>query len=153
EILREHTSWSLLEILEDKERLDQTDVAQPALFALEYALARTWQAWGIEPAAVLGHSAGEYVAACLAGVFSLEDWLRLIVASGRGMQACPQGSMLACFAPPASVDEQTRTMRGPPEIAALNGPENTVVSGDRQAIEELQACLTERGILCRDLGV
>ena len=108
ELLRNYWPWSLRNVLDDEALLDRTDVAQPALFALEYALARTWQAWGIEPAAVLGHHAGEYVAACIAGVFSLADGLRLIVERGRAMQACPAGAMLACFAPLEKMQEIIR---------------------------------------------
>ncbi len=152
-VLRTLCDWSLLEVLEDETRLARTDFAQPAIFALEYALARTWQAWGIEPAAVLGHSVGEYVAACIAGVFSLEDGLRLVVERGRGMQACPEGAMLACFATLDTIQDSMGAWGDRLEVAALNGPESIVVAGDCLAVREFQTCLTERGIACKDLRV
>ena len=108
EAVRSHLDRPLLEVLfargEAAELLHETAYTQPALFAIEYALAQLWQAWGIVPAAVLGHSVGELVAACVAGVFTLEDGLRLAAARGRLMQSLPKsGSMAAVFAPEAVV--------------------------------------------------
>ncbi|HEX4964285.1 MAG TPA: amino acid adenylation domain-containing protein, partial [Thermoanaerobaculia bacterium] len=107
-------------------RLQETGLAQPALFAVEYALARLWMRWGVEPAALLGHSLGEYVAACLAGVFALEDALRLVAARGRLMQARPAGAMLAV---PLSEAALTPRLTPALALAAVNGPALCVVSG------------------------
>src|SRR5262249_30249910 len=98
-IIQELGVGPLQEALNDPSRMDQADLAQPVLFAVEYALAQVWRHWGIEPAALLGHSVGEYIAACIAGVLTLEDGMRLIARRGQLMQACPEGAMLACFAP------------------------------------------------------
>ena len=158
-ILQGYLGESLLEVLypncnEENPRLNQTAYTQPALFALEYALAKLWQAWGVEPTAVMGHSVGEYVAACIAGVFSLEDGLKLIAERGRLMQALPQtGSMLAVFAPANSLEEMLAPYCGRATIAAFNGPENTVISGERQVLDELARQLEDRGIENRPLIV
>lgn len=137
----------------DPARMEQTDTAQPALFALGYSLALTWRAWGIEPAALLGHSVGEYPAACLSGVLSLEDGLRLIAHRGRLMQACPEGAMLACFAPLEVVQSHVARWNGQLEVAAINGTENVVVSGNPAEAMALREELAAHGIESRLLPV
>jgi amino acid adenylation domain-containing protein len=129
-------------------RLAQTDLAQPALFAVEYALALLWQEWGVRPAAMLGHSIGEYVAACLSGVFTLGDALALVAARGRLMQGLPAGAMLAVPRP----EEEVRELLGAAlSLAAVNGPGFSVVSGPAEAVEALARKLGEEGVDCRRL--
>jgi acyl transferase domain-containing protein/acyl carrier protein/2-polyprenyl-3-methyl-5-hydroxy-6-metoxy-1,4-benzoquinol methylase len=126
--------------------LDETANTQPALFAVEYALARTLQSWGVEPDAVMGHSVGEYVAACIAGVFSLRDGLKLIAARGRLMQALPRDGAMAAILGRADVVLQTvKEADGKVSVAALNGPANTVISGRRAAVEEIGRRLEQGG--------
>lgn len=127
-------------------QLKQTAFTQPALFVIEYALARLWQSWGIEPHALIGHSIGEYVAACLASVFSLKDALALIALRGRLMQALPAGAMLAVLLP-----EQALVLPADISLAAVNGPSHCVVSGPLAAIDALRRQLAERGVECRAL--
>ncbi|HLF26567.1 MAG TPA: SDR family oxidoreductase, partial [Anaerolineae bacterium] len=128
--------------------LDQTALAQPALFAWEYALAKLWLAWGIHPQALIGHSIGEYVAACLAGVFSLEDALKLVATRGQLMQSLPAGAMLAVFLPEPDV----RPLLDPAlSLAAVNGPAACVVSGSMEAVAALEQRLAARAIDCRRL--
>jgi len=131
-----------------QQQLQQTWLAQPALFVVEYALAQLWMAWGIKPQALLGHSLGEYVAACLAGVFSLDDALRLVAARGRLMQQMLPGRMLAVF---LSEEALQPYLGGSLWLAAHNGPELCVVSGTSVAIADLQARLQAQGIACRPL--
>lgn len=123
--------------------IHQTWLTQPALFAVEYALARLWMHWGIEPAAMLGHSLGEYVAACLAGVFRLEDALKLVSLRGRLMQQMPEGAMLAV---PLSEEQLRPRLTAVLAIAAVNGPAQCVVSGALDAIAMLKTQLKEEGI-------
>jgi amino acid adenylation domain-containing protein len=132
--------------------LAQTALAQPALFAVEYALAQLWMSWGVRPRAMIGHSLGEYVAACLAGVFSLEDGLRLVAERGRLMQELPPGAMLAAALPEAAAEGLLAELatRGV-ELAAINGPAAAVFSGDGEEIERLYRALAGRGIDCRRL--
>jgi acyl transferase domain-containing protein len=134
--------------------LDDTAYTQPALFAVEYALAALWRSWGIEPTAVMGHSIGEYVAACIAGVFTLEDALRLIAARGRLMSELPRnGSMAAVF---AGEEQVRRALAGHEEalsIAATNGPASTVISGRTDAVETVMARLVADGVQCQRLNV
>ncbi|HYX23367.1 MAG TPA: amino acid adenylation domain-containing protein, partial [Thermoanaerobaculia bacterium] len=129
-------------------RLEQTALAQPALFAVEYALAELLREWGIRPAAMLGHSIGEYVAACLAGVFSLEDALALVAARGRLMQELPAGAMLVVPRPEA---ETRRLLTGGLSLAAVNGPSFAVVSGPAGEVDALARGLAEQGIEARRL--
>ncbi|MFM7450650.1 MAG: type I polyketide synthase [Leptolyngbyaceae cyanobacterium] len=129
-------------------QLQQTGVLQPALFAVEYALAQVWIAWGIQPTALLGHSLGEYVAACLAGVFSLEDALALVALRGRLMQSLPAGSMLSV---PLSAERVQPWLTPEISLAVVNGAERCVVSGPCEAIADLEQQLQSRGIDCRKL--
>ncbi|AFY93865.1 type I polyketide synthase [Chamaesiphon minutus] len=126
--------------------LGQTRYTQPALFAIEYALAQLWQSWGVKPAAAIGHSIGEFVAACLAGVFSLADALELVAMRGKLMWDLPTGSMLSVRLPAAEIEP-----RLPAEIAisAINGPNLCVVSGSTPAIERLQQELEAQEIVCK----
>nr|VFK20020.1 MAG: 8-amino-7-oxononanoate synthase [Candidatus Kentron sp. LFY] len=138
----------------DTESLDQTIHTQPALFALEYALAKLWQSWGVTPDAVMGHSVGEYVAACVVGVFSLEDGLKLIAARGRLMQTlCETGDMLALPVEESKALELIAPFGGEISIAAINGPSSVVISGTHQAIEAVSAELTAKGIEAKPLSV
>ncbi|HEX6290282.1 MAG TPA: SDR family NAD(P)-dependent oxidoreductase [Herpetosiphonaceae bacterium] len=138
------------------ERLNQTAFAQPALFVIEYALAQLWMSWGIQPVAMIGHSIGEYVAATLAGVLSLEDALALVAARGRLMQALPGGSMLAVF---LAEHELRPMLHGVPSgpgtrdlaLAAVNGPRHCVVSGPDAAITALERQLSAQGVEWRRL--
>ncbi|MBS0433236.1 MAG: aminotransferase class III-fold pyridoxal phosphate-dependent enzyme, partial [Proteobacteria bacterium] len=123
--------------------LAETRYTQPALFAVEYALAKLWESFGIVPRAMLGHSSGEYVAAALAGVFSLEDAIALVCARGAAMFAQPSGAMLAVR---ASADRLSTLLPEGVEIAALNAPQLTVVSGRDAAIAEFESRLTAAGI-------
>jgi amino acid adenylation domain-containing protein len=129
-------------------RIQETALAQPALFAVEYALARLWMAWGLQPEAMLGHSLGEYVAACLAGVFSLEDGLALVAARGRLMQSLPAGAMLAV---PLSEEETLSLLADGVSLAAVNAPSLCVVSGPEAEIEAVHARLAEHGLEGRRL--
>jgi acyl transferase domain-containing protein len=135
-------------------RLDDTAFTQPALFALEWALAQLWMHWGVQPTALIGHSVGEYVAACVAGVFSLEDAARLIAGRARLMAALPAGGgMLAVLAEPRRVEAALVPHGGTLVVAGYNGPRNTVVAGPLPQLEILQNTLTAEGVECRRLKV
>ncbi|MEZ4869000.1 MAG: SDR family NAD(P)-dependent oxidoreductase [Caldilineaceae bacterium] len=173
EILRKYLDESILAVIFDNQMtgwqddrmsqssghpviLSQTMYTQPALFALEYALATLWQSWGIQPRVVMGHSVGEIVAACIAGVFSLEDGLKLVTARGRLMQALPQnGAMVAISVtnePPvdelvestapsleAQIQQLIAPYAGQVSIAAINSPHNIVIAGHRDTIDQIVA--------------
>ncbi|QRK05997.1 acyltransferase domain-containing protein [Archangium violaceum] len=159
-LLRPLMERPLLEVLFAKEGvaeaelLTETRYTQPALFALEYALAELWRSWGVVPQAVLGHSVGELVAACVAGVFSLEDGLKLIAERARLMHSLPRdGEMAAVFAGEAEVAESLRLHEGRVSLAAINGPTETVISGERQAVLAVVESFQGKGIKTRALQV
>ena len=134
---------SSLDATQASSALAQTHLAQPALFAMEMALARLLQSWGLAPSSVMGHSVGEFSAACLAGMFELEDAMRLVATRGRLMQAQAAGRMLAVRAPA----ERIQNLLAPGvAIAAINAPALTVVSGATEAIDALAAVLEQQGI-------
>jgi acyl transferase domain-containing protein len=130
------------------QRLNQTSITQPALFSVEYSLAQLWMSWGIRPQAMIGHSIGEYVAACLSGVFSLEDGLALIAERGRLMQELPVGSMVAV---PIAAGDVVAMLDEELSVAAINELNSCVVSGATLAIERFEARLSDLGLTCRRL--
>ncbi len=146
--LLEQDIRELIYAANDSDQLAQTRYTQPALFTIEYALAKLWQSWGIQPTAMVGHSIGEFVAACLAGVFSLADALKLVAARGQLMWDLPAGSMLSVRMPVAELEP-----RLPAEIsiAAINSRSLCVVSGTTTAIEQLQQALAADEIVCKML--
>lgn len=155
-ILERHLQLDLRTVLypsaersdEASEQLTQTQLTQPALFVIEYALARLWMRLGARPAALIGHSIGEYVAACIAGLFTLEDALQVVVERGRLMQQAPHGAMLAV---PLSEKELLTRLNGELSLAAVNAPSLCVVSGKVEPIEGFERKLGEEGLVCRRL--
>ncbi len=146
----------LLEVLFDTDRLSggksaetlrHTSFAQPALFALEMGLARLWQSWGVEPDVVLGHSVGQYAAACVAGVFSLEDGARLIAERGRMFGGLPEGGRMVAVFTDAKHVEEIASEFPRVSVAAYNGP-NTVLSGPGEDLEEISIRFSDEGIRC-----
>ncbi|WP_395665188.1 amino acid adenylation domain-containing protein [Methylocella sp.] len=155
EILRPILDADLCALLygADHERLDAaalqaTQYAQPALFSVGYALATLWRGFGVTPAYMIGHSIGEFVGACLAGVFSHEDALRLIAERGRLMQEMPKGSMTAVRLPEA---ELAPHLGGDLALAAVNGPKLCVAAGPDAAVAALEETLAARGVMTRRL--
>ena len=130
------------------QQLTQTALTQPALFVIEYALAQLWLAWGLQPQAMIGHSIGEYVAACLAGVMSLPDALLLVAARGRLMQQMPHGTMLGV---PLSEADVQSYLNERLSVAVVNGPASCVIAGTPEAVGELQTRLEAQGLRPRAL--
>ena len=147
-VLRDELGFDLRERLfaDDAEALRETGLTQPAIFAMEYALARLWMSYGVTPVAMLGHSVGEFVAAVIAGVMSLAGGARLVARRGRLMQALPAGSMLS-----VRLDAAQLATRLPAtvSIAAENAPNACVVSGETALIQAFQAELEQAGAACR----
>ncbi|MEM9212767.1 MAG: beta-ketoacyl synthase N-terminal-like domain-containing protein [Cyanobacteria bacterium P01_F01_bin.150] len=131
-----------------KSKINSTQYAQPALFTIEYALAKLWMSWGIRPQGLIGHSIGEYVAAAIAGVFSLEDAIALVARRGQLMQSCQPGSMLSVAASEVQV---VRLLEPETELAVVNGAELCVVSGPEGAIVQLEQRCQKEGLNARIL--
>ncbi|MFF9481895.1 SDR family NAD(P)-dependent oxidoreductase [Streptomyces sp. NPDC014733] len=159
ELLRPHLERPLLDVLHpedgDATALNETGYAQPAVFAVEYALAQLWRSWGVEPVAVLGHSFGEYVAACVAGAMSLEDGLKMAVARSRLMQSLAgTGAMAAIAAPELVVAEEiARYSADRIAIGAVNGPTSTTISGEREIVEAVCKTFNDRGVRAKPLHI
>jgi acyl transferase domain-containing protein len=157
ELLETHLELDLRQVIYPRdehaaavEQLTQTWLTQPAMFVLEYALAQMWMAWGVRPQAMIGHSVGEYVAACVAGVLSLEDALRLVSARGKMMQRLPAGAMIAA---PLSAEQLQPVLLTDERLslAAINSPDFCVISGAFEAIEACERRLAEQGVKTRRL--
>ncbi|MFN6560885.1 MAG: type I polyketide synthase [Nostoc sp. ChiSLP01] len=156
DILRSYLDIPLLELLwgSSSHLLDQTAYTQPAIFAVEYALYQLWQSWGIQPNAVLGHSVGEYVAACVAGVFSLEDGLKLIATRAKLMQALPSdGAMAAVLVDKSVLLQALSPYAQEVVIAAYNGPRSFTISGTVEALQAVCINLEARGGRTKRLSV
>ena len=164
EVLRSHLGISILEVLYPKEGdsdreqsasvIDKTIYTQAALFVLEYALAQLWRSWGIEPEALIGHSLGEYVAATVAGVFSLDDGLFLVASRARLMQSLKQdGAMAAVFADENRVAQALKPYEQDVSLASINGPKNVVISGRRRSVEAMLIDLKKENINAVSLNV
>ena len=152
-----HLEHGLLEVLFDDSQaalLESSAYAQPATFAIEYAVCQLWKAWGVTPEVVLGHSLGEYAAACVAGLLSLDDALEVVAERGRLTDALPEGgAMGAVFANPDAVMARIRERTADLVLAAFNGPEHAVVSGDRRAVQSLLSEFEAEGVRVRLLRV
>jgi acyl transferase domain-containing protein/SAM-dependent methyltransferase/acyl carrier protein len=135
-------------------RIDRTGFTQPALFAIEVALAELWRTWGIVPSVVMGHSVGEYVAACVAGMMTMEEGLGLVIERARLMEALPEGGAMAAV---LADEERVRAACAPysrtVSIAAINGPRNVVVSGAAADVEAIRLSVAAAGMESRPLAV
>ena len=155
-LLRDHLGRSLLEIVfgTDEELLTRTRYTQPALFVVQYALARLWRRWGIEPAVVLGHSVGEYAAACAAGILTVEDGLAVVAERARLMDELPAGgAMASVFASPKQVAAALCGREEELAIAAINGRRQVVLSGAEDPLTEVLAQFEQDGVRVKRLAV
>jgi acyl transferase domain-containing protein/SAM-dependent methyltransferase len=147
----------LLDVLRDTSAttpVNQTSYAQPLMFAIEYALAMLWRSWGVEPVAVLGHSLGEYTAACIAGVLRLNDALRLVAERGQLTKLlASDGAMATVFASHDVVANEIAFASGALTIAGYNGPEHFVVSGEPHAISAMLARMQKAEVRCKPLEI
>ncbi|MDB9520157.1 type I polyketide synthase [Roseofilum reptotaenium CS-1145] len=161
QILRDELEYSILDVISGKSSqgtedslLNQTAYTQPALFVIEYALCQLWQSWGVQPQGVMGHSVGEYVAATIAGVLSLAEGLKLIAARGRLMQQLPSGGgMISVMTSESKVRDRISPYAEQVAIAAINGPESVVISGENEALQAIATTLESEGIKTKPLVV
>jgi pimaricinolide synthase PimS1 len=157
EALAPHVEWSLEAVLrgrDDASALRRVDVIQPALFAVMVSLAKLWEACGVSPDVVVGHSQGEIAAVCVAGGLSLADAARLIALRSRALVALEgHGGMLALSCDPARIEPRLERLEGVVSVAAVNGPSSLVLSGDRDALRQLQAECEQEGIRARSIAV
>src|SRR5208337_3294637 len=159
ELLKPQLDKPLFDILfardeESRVRLNETKYTQPALFALQYGLTQLWRTWGIEPEWVMGHSLGEFAAACAAGVLGLEDALRLVVGRGALLQSLPRsGGMLAVGADETTTTDVIRPWAADLSLAAINGVRDTVVSGRLSALADVARIFVARGVRTTELSV
>lgn len=138
----------------DKSLINETEFTQPALFIIEYALAKLWINWGVNPDYLIGHSIGEYSAACIAGVFDLETGIKLTALRGKLMQNLPQnGSMVAVFSNVESVIDTLNKLNGKVSIAGINGLNNIVISGEKESVSRALSLFDQKGIETRNLKV
>jgi len=157
-LVRPYLDRPLLSVIypqtDELSRLHEMIYAQPAMFTMEYALAKLWLSWGIQPDFLLGHSLGEYAAACLAGVFRLADGLKLVVERGRLMQMETEpGWMVVAFAAEEQVLAALSPYKGEASIAAVNGPSNVTISGRAEAVRAVMDMLAEQGVQTRKLNI
>lgn len=149
--IRDFINTDLGQKAQFQDDLRNTCFAQPALFVVEYAIAKLWMSWGINPSAMIGHSLGEYVAACIAGVFSLEDALKIVSARSRLMQSMPTGSMMAVSLPEPELQKRLKDLQIQLDIAAINAPALCVVSGLNEKVHTLRESLESQSTQCRIL--
>lgn len=156
QLMNKYLDQPLLSIMwgDNSKLLDETQYTQPAIFALQYALTQLWSSLGVQASCVTGHSIGEYAAAVYAGVMSLEDAVHLICARGKLMATlCEKGSMAAVFASAEETRNVIETIDSVIDVAAVNGPRNCVISGEKHAVEQAVALLTDHKIKAKALQV
>ncbi|GAA5013325.1 SDR family NAD(P)-dependent oxidoreductase [Streptomyces siamensis] len=156
EALDRHLDEPLGPVLSDGERVNRTGFTQPALFAVQYALAKMWESWGVRPTALIGHSLGEITAACVAGVHSLDDAARLVTARARLMEALPAGGVMETLVCDEETVRAAIAEAGPVplvSVAAVNGPTDVVLSGPEDEVARVVEVLAGRGVKHRRLVV
>lgn len=156
-IIRSHFGWSLMEVLSaelSESRLDEIELVQPVLFAIQVALARLWQSWGIRPDAVVGHSMGEVAAAHIAGILSLEDAIQVICCRSQLLKPMRgRGSMLATELSPYQAEELLKGYDNDIAIAVINSPTSTVLSGDTETMKKVMDSLQHQNLFCKLVNV